>query len=491
MKTMKITKTMKVIPSVAVALLVAGCKVGPDFRAPAAQVPPAYAGSALVQATQGEEAVRLEEWWTVFGDPHLASIIHTVAEANLDVRLAAARVREAKAQRGFTRAGLFPQAGSSAAYSRSRPSENTLNGRQAAAAGQGLESDLFDAGLDVSWEIDLFGGTRRAVEAAQAEWEASVESAHAVTVTILAEAGLSYLDLRGAERQLMVARDNLRAQRDTLALTEDRFRAGLASELDQARAAAQVAATRAQIPPLEEAKTRAILRLAVLLGQSPGEWAPPHPSGAAVLAAPPRVPVGLPSDLLRQRPDIRRAERRLAAATARIGQATAELFPKFYLTGAAGLQSVDAGDFFEGGSRFWSLAPSIRWPIFTAGRIRQNIQVQNARQEQAALEYEQAILASLEEVENALMAFGQEQERHEALREFERASHRSAALAEERYRGGLADFLDVLEAQRSLLAAQDSVVQSDRRLGQNLILLFKALGGGWTPESEPKLAQAR
>jgi len=189
----------------------------------------------------------------------------------------------------------------------------------------------------------------------------------------------------------------------------------------------------------------------------------------------------LPSDLLRQRPDIRRAERELAAATAQIGVATADLFPKFYLTGTAGLESVKASDFFDGASHFWSIGPSIRWPVFSGGKIRQNIRVQNARQEQAALRYEQTVLISLEEVENSLTAFGQEQERLRALGESEKASRRSVVLANDRYRGGLADFLDVLEAERSLLTAQDEVAQSERRLSQNLVRIFKSLGGGWQP----------
>jgi outer membrane protein, multidrug efflux system len=217
----------------------------------------------------------------------------------------------------------------------------------------------------------------------------------------------------------------------------------------------------------------------VLLGKTPDELESQLSVVAPIPGAPPHVPIGLVSDLVRQRPDIRRAERDLAAATARIGVATADLFPKFYLTAAAGLQSVEATDFFDGGSRFWSIGPSVRWPIFNGGRIRQNIRVQNARQEQALLRYEQTVLTSLEEVENALVAFGREQERHRALTETAEASRRAASLANDRYRGGLVDFLDVLEAERSLLGAQDNVVQSERRLGQNLVRLYKSLGGGW------------
>lgn len=462
----------------ALTVFAAGCKVGPTYHPPQAATPAGFSSASREGGITNDPSVSLAEWWTVFGDAQLTALIRRAGASNLDLRIAAARVREARAQRGVTRAALLPQVGSQADYSRSRVSENSFNGPPP-AAGQSLGNNLFDAALDMSWEIDVFGGTRRAVEAAQSELQAGIESARDMLVTVIAEVGLGYLDLRGAQRQWVVARENLRTQEDTLALTRDRFQAGLASELDTARATAQVAATRAQIPPLEEAQQRAMHRLCVLLGKPPGELESQLMVAGPIPTAPPRVPLGLPSDLIRRRPDIRRAEQHLAAATAQIGVATSDLFPRFHLTGAAGVRSVEASDLLDGGSRFWSLGPSIRWPILSAGRIRQNIRTQDARQEQALLRYEQTVLNSLEEVENALVAFGREQERHRALEAAAQASSRSVTLADERYRGGLADFLDVLEAQRSLLAAQDSLVQCERRLGQELVRLFKSLGGGW------------
>lgn len=475
-------KTKLILPFAAV-LAVAGCKVGPDHRTPQSTLPAGYASTDAGPTLSNTPPVDLSQWWSVFNDAQLSALMQTATASNLDVRIAAARVREARAQRGLSRSALWPQVNAGGSYSRSRLSENSLNGQQLQQAGKPLENDLFDAGLDMSWEIDVFGGARRAVEAAQAELESSVESGRDALVTVLAEIGFNYLDLRGAEKRLSVARDNLKAQEQTLALTRDRFQAGLASELDTARSQAQVAATRAQIPPLEETRQRSIHRLAVLLGKSPGDLKSVLSAAAAIPSGTPRVPVGLPSDLLRQRPDLRRAERQLASATARIGVAKGEWFPKFYLTGAAGLQSIDAGDFLDGGSRFWSIGPSLRWPIFNAGRIRQNEKVQTARQEQAMLQYEKAVLTALEEVENALVGFGREQEHLQALTESEQASRRAVTLATDRYRGGLVSFLDVLEAERTLLAAQDGVVQSERQLGQNLVRLYKALGGGWTAEA--------
>jgi NodT family efflux transporter outer membrane factor (OMF) lipoprotein len=296
-------------------------------------------------------------------------------------------------------------------------------------------------------------------------------------------------EVRGRQKQLGVARANLRSQESTLALTVDRRRAGLSSDLDVARAEAQTAETRSQIPLMEESLQRAIHRVGVLMGQSPTELAGLLGEVRPLPVVSPGIPVGLPSDLLRRRPDVLMAERELAAATARIGVATAELFPKFYLTGAAGLQSIDASDFFTGGSRFWALGPSFRWPVFSAGRIRSQIQAQNARQQQAALRYEQVVLTSLEEAENALVGYGQEQRRLEALVAAEASSRRAVNLAQERYRGGLVDFLNVLEAERSLYRLQEQQVASELQLQQKIVRLYRALGGGWTPSSRELAAR--
>jgi outer membrane protein, multidrug efflux system len=466
------------------ATLLTGCMVGPDYQTPNTGVPGSYTNlgmAALSNFTNNVAADPLASWWTLFNDPTLDSLIAEAAAANHDLRLAQARVREARALRGTVRSSRFPQLNASADYQRSRTSGSTYQGDLLEAAGAGLTQDNWLAGLDLNWEIDVFGGNRRAVESAQAGLEAAEDQVNGTRITVLAEVGLGYLDFRGLQKQLAVARDNLRAQEQTLALTRDRFQAGLANELDSARAEAQAAATAALIPPLEQGILRAQHRLAALLGRAPGELAQHLETTSLIPAPAPTIPVGLPSDLLRRRPDIRRAERELAAATARIGVATAALFPKFYLTGAAGLQSIEAEDFFDGGSRFWSLGPSLRWPIFTAGRLRQNIQVENARQEQAVIQYEQTVLTSLEEVENALVAFGKEQERHRELTRAEQSSRRAVTLANDQFRSGLVDFLSVLEAERTQFAAQEQLVRSEQALSQNAVRLYQALGGGWTP----------
>jgi NodT family efflux transporter outer membrane factor (OMF) lipoprotein len=464
------------------AAFLGGCAVGPNFQPPQIAVPPTY--SQTVTSGTNRPPETLAQWWLLFHDPQLDSLVQEAALTNLDVRLAQARVREARAQQGVVRSALFPSVDANGQYARGRVSENSANGLLAREAGQPLQQSLFNAGFDMNWELDIFGGNRRALEAARADLGATEESSRGTRITVLADVGLNYLDLRGLQKQLAVARDNLRLQEQTLDLTRDRFRAGLASELDTARAEAQVAETRSQIPLLEEDIQRSIHRLGILLAKQPAELEARLATPSPIPPAAPGIPVGLPSDLLRRRPDIRQAELEVAAATARIGVATADLFPKFYLTGTAGLESLSASDFFTGASRFWSIGPSVRWPLFTAGRIRQNIKVQNARQEQMLLHYEQTVLSSLEEVENALVACGKEEDHHQSLAQSEAANRRAVELADERYRSGLVDFLNVLETQRSLLLVQDSLARSERTMGQNIVRLYKALGGGWEGETQ-------
>lgn len=474
-----------IAPSILLSLSVGGCMVGPNYKPPQVAVPSAYHEQFEPETNQPSQD--LSRWWQLFHDGQLDALVEEAAQANHDLRLAEARVREARAQSGVTRSALFPSVDASGSYARQRLSQNTPDAFAAQAAGESLQGNYFNAGLDMNWELDIFGGNRRALEGSQADLAASVETRRGALITVIGDVGLSYLELRGLQKQLQVARDNLRLQEQTLDLTRDRFRAGLASELDTARAEAQAADTRSSIPLLEQDIQRSIHRLGILIGKEPAELESRLSVAAPIPPAVPGIPVGLPSDLLRRRPDIRNAERQLEAATARIGVATADLFPRFFLTGAAGLQSINASDFFDAGSRFWSIGPSVQWPIFTAGRIRQNIKVQNAREEQAAIRYEQTVLTSLEEVENALVACGKEQEHRRALVESEAANRRAVELADERYRSGLVDFLNVLDTQRSLLVVQDELAQSDRTIDQNLVRLYKALGGGW--QNEMQLSQ--
>lgn len=327
--------------------VVAGCAVGPDYRAPELRVPARYSES-VVHASPGPS---LAEWWRMFHDAPLERLVARAIGANLDLRIAEARVREARALRGVARSALWPTVDGAAAYSRARQSQNGLLGGAARRGLVPLETDLYEAALDASWEIDIFGGTRRAVETAEAEIGAADEARRDVLVTLLGELGSTYIELRGLQQELAVTAANIEGQEQTLALTRDRVRAGLATELDVTRAQAQVATTRAEVPSLTSASKRAVHRLSVLVAVSPGELSGRWLKTRPIPVVPPEVPVGVPSDLLRRRPDIRGAERELAAATARIGVATADLYPRFSLTGTVGLQSISAGDFFKGTDR--------------------------------------------------------------------------------------------------------------------------------------------
>jgi outer membrane protein, multidrug efflux system len=287
------------------------------------------------------------------------------------------------------------------------------------------------------------------------------------------------VEVRGALQRLRIAQQNIQTQQESVELTRVRFEAGLGTEVDVAQARTLLATTQAQVPGLEAARDAAAHRLGVLLGQTPGALVDELRRVDRIPAGPPAVPVGLPSELLRRRADVRRAERELAAATARIGVATADLFPRFALTGTLGVAATDAADVFTGASRFWSIGPQVIWPLFAGGRIRANIRVQEARQEVALAGYEQAVLVALEDTETALVRYGQEQARRQALERAVDASQLAVSLSRELYTRGLQDFLTVLDTQRALYATQDQLVQSEQAVAANLIALYKALGGGW------------
>jgi NodT family efflux transporter outer membrane factor (OMF) lipoprotein len=339
--------------------------------------------------------------------------------------------------------------------------------------------DYYQAGFDASWELDIFGGNRRAVEAANADITAVEEGRRDILVSLLAEVARNYLTLREAQARLSIAKENIQSQKGTVDLTQARFDAGLTSEFDVTRAKAQLAVTSSQVPALESSIAATIHRLSVLLGKDPAALYGELTSETPLPPTPPDVPMGVPSDLLRRRADVRQAERELAAATARIGEATADLFPKFSLTGNFGFQGNKLNDLTIGANQIWGFGPSISWPIFDAGRIRANINVQDARQEQALIAYEKAVKVSLEDVETSLVAYAKEQDRYKWLDTAVTAEKQSVALANERYVRGLSDFVNVLDAQRSLYLAQDQLVQSQTTVLLNLVTLYKALGGGW------------
>jgi NodT family efflux transporter outer membrane factor (OMF) lipoprotein len=463
----------------------AGCAVGPDFRPPEKAVPAGWDGQKAVTPLQSSKTIPepadLADWWQAFNDPTLSALVEMALRANLDLRQAEARIRQARAARVVAGAPLWPKVDASAIYERSASSSATVSssGGVPSVATVAPFRELFQVGLDASWELDIFGGTRRNLEAATADLQAAVEDRRDVLVSMVAEVGNNYLNLRGFQEQVAIARKNLEAQKKTAQITHKRFEAGFVSRLDVANADAQVATTESQIPRLESSAQAAIYSLGVLLGREPAVLVQELSRTLPIPPTPPEIPVGLPSELVRRRPDIRRAEAQLHAATARIGVATADLFPKFSLTGSFGFSASDIAKVSTWDSKFWSFGPTVRWPVFAGGRILANIEVQDAVQEQSLAAYEKTVLTALKDVETALVAYAKEQEHRRSLTQAVASNRQAVDLAMKLYLVGKTDFLNVLNAQRALYVTEDALTQSTRTLATNLIALYKALGGGW------------
>lgn len=459
----------------AILSLSACTSVGPAYTPPTTSMPDAFtdADNTVDVSAKPLSPGELATWWRNFNDPVLDDLIQQAIVNNHDLRAALERVREARALRGITASTGLPRVDAQGSISRTRNSD-TLGT-------DGIEGDqnLFEAGLDASWEIDVWGAVRRGVEASDADVAAAEDSRHAVMVTVTAEVARNYIELRLAQvRQTIVGR-GIATQRETIELVRARLDAGVGTTLELAQAHAQLTDRESQNPPLVIAERAAANRLAVLLGQYPGELHAELAAKAELPTYKSTVATGLPSDLLRRRPDIRAAERRIAAASARIGVATADLFPRLSLTGSFGFRSEELDTLPLIQSRFWSFGPSVRWNLFDSGRIRHNIEAANAREQQALLAYEQTVLTSFEDVENSLVSLFQQQIRWDALLRTIDANQQAVALSEERYRSGVSEFLNVLVSQRLLYDAQDSAAQSQGAVLTSMIALYKSLGGGW------------
>lgn len=468
--------------TVVACLVLSGCLVGPNYKKPKEDVPPAWV--EVPKGVSTDKPGELTHWWTLFDDPVLDSLVEQAVKANKDLKIAHARIREARAQQTVTAASLYPKLDAGGSYSRYRGSQHETPSSLPAGTAENNDIlsggvDLYKPGFDASFELDIFGRVRRSVEAATADVAASQENFNDTLITLLSEVATNYITVRGSQLRLDIARKNIEAMRQTLSLTRERFQAGLSSELDVAQAQTQLSSTESTVPTLETTARQSMNQIATLLGMPPAKIVEQLSVAAPVPANPPEVPVGLPSELLRRRPDVRRAERQLAAATARIGVATADLFPSFSLTGSLGQSSMSLADIALGSSTFWSFGPTVKWNIFNAGATRANIEVQNARTEQALGTYEKAVLTSLQEVESALVAYSREQERRKALSEAVQSSLRAHEISSELYARGLVDFLNVLESQRSLFLTQDTLASSDQKVSTDLVSLYKALGGGW------------
>ena len=472
-------------------LALAACTVGPDYQRPTTPVPPTFAEPHDVADASD---VDLATWWRGFGDSELDKLVNRALAQNLDVETAAARVREARAREIVAGAAALPEVDATGSATRQRISEHAIpvppgagsGGGGGASGGFGLpgtEFNTFRIGFDASWELDFFGKTRRSVEAARGRTAAAIWSRRDVQVTTAAEVASAYLTLRTVQQRIAVAEAEVERQRRSARLVQARVRGGLVTGQDLQQQRSELANSLAALPPLRAQADQQIHALGVLTGDTP-EALTLELTPSAALPVAPAVPAGLPSDLLRRRPDIRAAERSLAAATAEIGVATADLYPRFSLTAAPALVSTALASLLEWGSRSYSAGASVDWPIFNGGRTRGNIAVANALQEQALIKYRKTILIALQDVEDALTQIDNDRRRAANLEEALRTATRAEEIARSRYRGGLVTYSEVLQAQASRISIQGQLVESRGAQARDTVALFKALGGGW-----PELAQ--
>jgi len=488
------------------ALLLGGCTVGPNFSPPRWANPASwFSGQPRVAGPTPSEPVAAPinvDWWDIFHDPELTALERQVAADNFDVRTATVQLAESRAQLGIARAPLFPNIGGNASYEREKASNvgifalPTGSGSGSSSAAQSANGaygnsaggvsgtnippfDIYQYGFDATWELDLWGQVRRSVESARASVEASADARRAALISSLAEVARDYIELRGTQEQLRIARENVNTAAQGLRLTQERAAAGVTTDLDVANASAQLRTTAAQIPTLQNQEHQLINALSFLLARPPNaltaELATPKP----VPPVPPRVPVGLPSELARRRPDIREAEANLHAATANIGVAVAAFYPQVTLNGSFGFQSLQFGNLWEWPARQYSVGPGITIPIFEGGQLRQTVVLRKAQQQQAAIAYERTVLQAWHDVDNALDAYRREQQRRDQLIQAVAQNQRALALAQSRYTEGVSTFLDVLTAETNLLSTEQQLATSTTNVSDNLVSLYLALGGGW------------
>lgn len=495
-------------------LVLPACTVGPDYQAPSLFSPATWfrsGGASTPAARQASLPVPEPvdpEWWDSFHDPLLTSLMRRVAGANLDVRTASIRLAESRAQRGVAAADEFPQVNANGSYTRERISAKgvvgILGGGSSGAGGGGTSTattsnglggrqggfpsssaippfDLFQTGFDATWELDLWGRVRRAVESADANVDASAENRRNMLLTALSELARDYIQLRGIQETRRITQRNLATAQDSVHLTSERAKGGLGTDLEVAQAQQQLETTAANLPQLEQQEAQMQNAIALLLGAPPGalqaELSPQKP----IPPVPPTVPIGLPSQLVQRRPDIRQADAQLHAATADIGQATADFFPRVTLSGSFALQAVQFKDLGNWNSRTYGLGPSIQLPIFEGGRLRRTLDLRKAQQQEAAIQYQRVVLGAFHDVDNSLIAYRTEQQRRTRLQASADQARRALGLAQRQYTAGLATFLDVLTAQRTVLSAEQQLSDSTATIGTNLVALYKALGGGWEP----------
>jgi len=449
-----------------------GCAVGPNYHEPQQAVPDHFSNAAQPALDPGEVVA---QFWTLLDDPVLDRLVSDALAANKDLAQAAGNLQASRAAARLAGFDSFPTITASGFYVHSLVSEQQLPG----ATRDQRTIETYDAGFDASWELDFFGRVRRSNQAARAAAGAAEATLRDAIVSVTAEVVRNYCVLRGLQDQLAVAVSNENNQRQTLQLVQVRLDAGRGTQLDVSRAAAQLATTEATIPPLRASIATTMHRLLVLTGQQPEALVPELSAARAMPTLPALNSIGGPEDLLRRRPDVRIAERNLAAATARIGVAVGDLFPRITFLGTTGFNSATAQDFGSSDSQTYSWGPSITWAALDLGRVRARIHVARAETDIALAAYEAAVLNALEDTENSLVSYGESQRREATLERAATESTTAARLARQRFEGGLTDFLSVLQAERDALAAQDSLAQGRTQTATSLIAVYKALGGGW------------
>jgi multidrug efflux system outer membrane protein len=460
------------------SILLAGCfrPIGPDYEQPEIVTADQW-HQQLVEGMDSGEA-EFQTWWEALNDPQLNSLIARASEDSLDIRIAIARIDEARASLGIAAGQRYPDVNGSGSAQRQSTNIGVSGPSQ-----QRPINNFSSVGIEASWELDLWGRVSRSVESAGANYEASVENYRDVLVVLYADIGSNYVLLRTLQQRLQYALNNVAAQRETLGLVTARYNAELSPALDLRQAELNLATTESAIPDLEAAIIQTINRLSVLLGMQPGKLHAELQAPGPIPLPPASLAVGIPADLARRRPDIRRAERNLAAQTATVGVATAGLYPNFFLAGDFGYSAI-GGSLLESRNEGWSIGPFFSWNLFDGGRVRNSILIEEARTEQLFATYEQTVLRSLQDVEDSLVAFAEERKREAALQRAEIAALEAVRLVRELYKRGLTDFQNVLDSERSLFQQQDRLADSKGDVTLNLISIYRALGGGWSPEEQ-------
>ena len=451
--------------------------VGPRYTEPEIELAERFIQN---DETIGEE-IDLKEWWAQFDDPVLNEMIEEAITQNFDLRIAAERISEVRSRYNFSSANIWPQIDVGTSATRERISQALFD---SPVLGPPVQN-FFLFGFDASWELDFFGRLRNLKNAAYFDLEASYENFRNVYIILLSEVARNYAIFRSLQKRVDTTLQQIRIAEELFDLSKVRYQAGLRSRLEPLEVAAELEALTASLPPIEAQKNETLYSIAVLLGRQPEEipeeWLPFRPIPQAMG----KIPVGLPSDLLRRRPDIRQAERELAAATSRIGAAIAELFPTFSLTGAFGYQSDRTSNWFTKKGEAWSIGPSVFWPLIDFGRIRAQIDFTKAYQREALLKYEKTILEALEEVEDALVAYSKEEVRLDYLKRQVEHLKDKRDLTDAKYRAGLDSYTYLLDVEAQVLFAEQTLISSEEALSQNLMAVYKSLGGDWTCADTP------